>query len=151
RGKLLAQLKGFVQQLDDFLGKANGQLEQLNAKVAEGEARLADQSKLADEAYNKAKALMAESETIMKLQAQANEDRKAVALTQKQLSEQFFNLIQPLILEKLKSMSGVFGSLLRAVGLNKRGADVGGQRLIFKFSDDELQNILRYKIVFCTK
>jgi type II secretory pathway component PulJ len=28
---------------------------------------------------------------------------------------------------------------------------VGGQRLIFKFSDEELQNILRYKIVFCTK
>ncbi len=151
RQKLLAQLKGFVQQLDDFLGKANQQLTGLNQKVEDGEKRLAEQTKLADEAYNKAKALMAESETIMKLQGQANEDRKAVALTQKQLSEQFFGLIQPLILDKLKELSGPLGSLLRFVGFGKRDANVGGQRIIFKFTEAELQNILRYKIVFCTK
>jgi hypothetical protein len=96
---------------------------------------------------------MGEVRKIQEVQGRANSDRKKVALTQKELSVQFFEIIQPLILDKVRALGSPLKSLLRVVGLGggeqaRAGAD---KRVIFKFSDEEIEQILRYKIVFCSK
>jgi hypothetical protein len=151
RQRLVGQLKTHVQQLTDFLQKAGKQFAELAQRIAEHEQRVAETTKAGDEAMAKASAIMAETEQMMKLQAQANVDRAKVVQTQKDLSQEFFAIIQPLLLDKVKQMQGLGSSLLRMVGLGKRDEESAAQRLIFKFDDDEIKSIMRYKIVFCTK
>ena len=144
---LILQLK----KIDDFLAKADGLAGQVEQKLQQALAQQEAQSGAYDGAYAKARAAMAELQKLQQALAQAQADRKKVALTQKELSLQFFRIIEPLILEKVKSLGSPMAALMKALGFGRDGPDVSGRRVIFKFSDEEIKNILRYNIVFCTK
>jgi hypothetical protein len=151
RRKLLGGLKQQIGENQDFLGKGGAQAAQVSERLQGTEQRIEQHTKEADAAWAAAKALMAECDQIVQAQGKADQEKNVVALTQRDLSVEFFKLIQPLILEQLKSLSGPFGGLLKFVGIGKDNEESASERVIFKFSDEEIERILRYKIVFCTR
>lgn len=152
RRRILDAMKAHVRRIEEFLVKAEKKLPAYDAKIAQLRQAANKFGGQYDEAYAKANALFEEFKKLQQLQKQGQQDRKKVALIQKELSVSFFELIQPLILDKVRSLGGVFKRVMRAVGVGGKDSE-GGQekRVIFKFSDEEIENILRYSIVFCSK
>lgn len=152
RQRLQDSMKEHVRRIDDYLEKAERQLPKYEGKIA-STRKISDEQALGYEReYTKARVLIDEYKQYQTAQAKAMEGRKKVALTQKELSVEFFQLIQPLILEKVRALDGPLKSLMRKVGLGKKDdEESSSQRVIFKFSDEEIERILKYKIVFCAK
>ncbi|MBI3993552.1 MAG: hypothetical protein HY342_09775, partial [Candidatus Lambdaproteobacteria bacterium] len=151
RQRLVDALALQLKKIDDFVAKADGLAQQVEQKLQQALAQQEGQSGAYDGAYAKARAAMGDMQKLQQAQTQALADKKKVALTQKELSLQFFQIIEPLILEKVKSLGSPLAALMKALGFGKGEPDVSGRRVIFKFSDEEIRNILRYNIVFCTK
>jgi septal ring factor EnvC (AmiA/AmiB activator) len=153
RQRLVDSMREHLHRIDDFLARAAKQVPLLEHKLAQLRQGLAAQQQQAAQAHAQASALAGEYKKLQQAQAKAGEDRKKVALTQKQLSVQFFELIQPLVLEQVRQLGSPLKSLMRMVGLGAgEGERVGAdKRVIFKFSDEEIDHILRYRIVFCAK
>ena len=152
RRRILDAMKAHVRRIDEFLVKAEKKLPAYDAKIAQLRQAADKFGRQYDQAYAKANALFEEFKKLQQLQQQGLQDRKKVALTQKELSVSFFELIQPLILDKVRSLGGVFQRVMRAVGVGGKTSEEGlEKRVIFKFSDEEIENILRYNIVFCSK
>ncbi len=152
RQRMLDSMQEHLRRIDDYLEKAQGQLPLFEEKIAQAQQLAEQQGRLFDQQYAKAGKLLKEFQQSQQMQARALQGRKKVALAQKELSSQFFEIIQPLILDKVRSLGSPLKSLLRMVGLGDKGsAESDSKRVIFKFSDEEIENILRYKIVFCAK
>ncbi len=152
RQRLVDSMQEHVRRIDDFLVRAEQQRPLIEQKLAQLRALSEQQGQLLQKVRDQANALMGELRKVQQAQARASEDRKTVALTQKELSVQFFEIIQPLILEKVRSLGSPLKGFLRMVGLGSGERPAGAeQRVIFKFSDEEIAQILRYKIVFCAK
>lgn len=152
RQRLLDGMKEQVRRIDDFLVKAEKQGPLTEGKIAQAREAGKKHDALYQQEFKKANALLKAYQQIQQMTAKANQNKKKVARTQKELSNTFFQLIEPLILEKIKSLGSPMKSLLRMVGLGKEEESEGGtERVIFKFSDEQIKMILRYKIVFCAK
>lgn len=80
--------------------------------------------------------------------AQANKIH--VAKVQQQLSHKFFELIRPLILDKLSILPAGVAKMLSNLKGRLSNSMEGQRRLIFRFTDDELERIAKRNIVFCT-
>jgi len=153
RQHLVDSMREHVRRIDDFLVKGEQQLPLMDEKLRQLRTLAEQQGQLLAKAHAQAGALVAEARKIQEAHARANQDRKKVALTQKELSFQFFEIIQPLILDKVRALGSPLKSLMRMVGLGpgQEGNTDSGKRVIFKFSDEEIEQILRYRIVFCAK
>jgi hypothetical protein len=152
RQRLVDSMREHLRRIDTFLEQAQTQLPRIEDKLRQLRAMAGQQGQALQQAHAQAAALVAEYRKLEAAQAKAGQHRKTVALTQKQLSEQFFQIIQPLILEKVRALGGPLKSLMRMVGLSSgETAGGAGKRVIFKFSDEEIEQILRYRIVFCAK
>ncbi len=152
RTRLVDSMREHVRRIEDFLAKGKQQLPALKKKTAQITMAARAQAAATQAAQTQAGGLVQDYRKAQQLQARANDERKQVALAQKQLSVQFFELIQPLILEKVRSLGNPLKTFMRMVGLGgEESAGGAEQRVIFKFSDEEIAQILRYKIVFCAK
>jgi|GEM_PF-1783443 len=152
RQRLVDSMHEHVHRIDDFMERGTAQLPRLEEKQQQLAAAAQQQDKLLQQARSQATTLVTELRKLQAAEAKASQDRKTVALTQKELSVHFFELIQPLILEKVRALGSPLKSLMRMVGLGSaEGAAGADKRVIFKFSDEEIEHILRYKIVFCAK
>jgi hypothetical protein len=151
RQRLADGLRAHIEKIEDFLGKAAKQSEDYAAKVTQADKMLAMQTAAADQALQKARQAMEELQKIQQMQARAAADKRKVALTQKDLSLKFFDLIQPLVLEKIKQWPAPIEALLRLFRTKISVPESLSKRVIFKFTDEEIERILRKKIVFCTK
>lgn len=153
RQRMAHSLRGHMQRIDAYLEKARAQLEKMDAAVSQ--ARQAAQQAQAEHDAELKRA----QEHLQRLQQSQGEydrlqqEKRRVAMTQKELSQQFFEIIEPLIKERLRHIGSPLRSLLRMVGFGGGAAVQAGerQRVIFRFSDAEIQQILRYRIVFCSK
>ncbi len=151
RRKLLSGMKQQVREYDEFMKKAGARQAQLAERIKSTEQRIEQTAREADAALAAAKAVMAECDKIVLDQAKAEQEKNLVSLTQKDLSIEFFRIIQPLILDKLKSLASPFAGLKKLVGIGRDKEGGAAERLIFKFSDAEIEQILRHKVVFCTR
>jgi hypothetical protein len=151
RQRLIDGLKAHLEKVQEFLERASQQMEDMAAKITQAEKLVAMQTKANEESYASAKALMEELQKFQQLQARAVSDKRKVALTQKELSLQFFQIIQPLVLEKIKKWPAPIESLLRLFRSKVSVPESLAKRVIFKFTDEEIERILRRKIVFCTR
>lgn len=151
RSKLLGGIKQQIEENAAFQGKAAARAAELAGRIKGTEQRIEQYTKEADAALAGARALMAECDQIVRAQAKAEGEKTLVARTQRDLSIEFFKIIQPLILDHVKSLSGPLNGLLKLVGIGKGKRGAASERVIFKFSDGEIEQILRHKIVFCTR
>ena len=150
RQRLIDGMKSHLKKIEEFLSKADNLVEDIDGKVTQAQKIVDMQSKAADQAYQKAKAVMGEMQKLQGIQTRALADKKRVALAQKELSLQFFDIIQPLILEKIKSLPGFIEAILGLFRAKVDLPEMKARRVIFKFTDDEIERIMRNKIVFCT-
>ena len=151
RQRLIDGMKAHLEKIQEFLEKASKQVEDMAAKASQAEKLVAMQSKAADESLQKARSQMEELQRLQQVQARAAADKRKVALTQKELSLQFFQIVQPLVLEKIKQWPGPIEAVLRLFRSKIAVPESLARRVIFKFTDEEIERILRYKIVFCSK
>lgn len=151
RQRLEDGLKAHLEKIEDFLEKGGRQLEGLGTKTQQAEKMVAMQAKITDEAMQKARQIMGEMAKLQQAQAKANADKKMVALTQKQLSLKFFEIVQPLLLEQIKRFPAFVENLLDRFRSKVHVPESMARRVIFKFTDDEIERIMRYKVVFATK
>ena len=151
RERLVLAMQGHIDRIDTFLEKADAQAGQIAARMPQVQAAAEKQGQIYDAALKKARTMMADMQKLQAIQTRATADRKKVAVKQKELSVQFFEIIEPLILEKVRALGSPMKALMKALGFQKEEQQTQARRVIFRFSDEEIQNILRYNIIFCTK
>jgi len=83
--------------------------------------------------------------------AQYSKLKIKVAKTQQQLSMRFFELIRPLVLQKLRFLPAPFARVIAGVKQTFLTEQMSKHRLIFKFTDDELKGIAKRSVVFATE
>lgn len=86
-------------------------------------------------------------ETQQKMKVALNNKRK-VALVQRNLSIEFFKLVRPLILEKVYTLPVIVEAAIRLIRNKFFPPAALKKRIIFKFSDEEIYKISKRNIVF---
>ena len=150
RERLEETLKQHLQRVKIYLDKAAEQEPRLKEKIALAEELRAKQENAVEEALLHARIRLKDYQEAMQLHSRLLGAKKKVALAQKELSLEFFAIIRPLLLERTRTWFRPIRSLLRVVGLFRGDAETRARRIIFKFSDEEIEHILRYNVVFCT-
>ena len=80
----------------------------------------------------------------------AEVNKKKVAITQKKLSIQFSRLISPLLLNTVKKLPNPVSKLFGSFKSSMSGSEKPKPRVIFNFKEEELNQLMKHNIVFCT-
>ncbi|OGG99980.1 MAG: hypothetical protein A2600_11315 [Candidatus Lambdaproteobacteria bacterium RIFOXYD1_FULL_56_27] len=169
RGKLDQKM---VDQLDErgkvkeeVMNNVQNRIDQLQNRVAEVTQRLpqvetqlkADAEVLAQFSQKTAEKLNGLQTSLTKYQDAAQKLSQytglkvKVAKTQQQLSQRLYEIIRPLILQKLRFLPSPLARVIEGVKQSFLSETIPKRRLIFKFTDDELKGIAKRKIVFATE
>lgn len=126
------------------------QLEDLSGQLTSGKAKFEEYTKKVTTQRDLLKKLLDKFEKTVTGLKKQNAVKRKVALLQKHLSVEFFKLIRPLILEQLRRLPAPLEALVRFVRNRFMASETFQKRVIFKFSDEELNKINRYNVVFAS-
>jgi len=163
--KMMDQLDEREKVKEEVMNSAARRIVELEAEIAEFEKQLPkfeqqiqeDQKALEGFATKTTEKLSNLQTSMAKFQdasnklAQYSKLKIKVAKTQQQLSRRFFELIRPLILQKLRFLPAPFARVIAGVKQTFLSEQMSKHRLIFKFTDDELKKIAKRSIVFATE
>ncbi|OGG96741.1 MAG: hypothetical protein A2527_04085 [Candidatus Lambdaproteobacteria bacterium RIFOXYD2_FULL_50_16] len=155
--------RGKVKQ--EVLDNVAKRLSQLEERVTNYKLKLPEMGKRLEADSEKVKsyaALVGEKLNKLQLSLQKYQDAETklnqyqrlkvkVARVQQQLSERFFEIIRPLILQKLRILPAPMARVIDSFKQSFLSNSIPKHRLIFKFTDDELKGIAKRNVVFATE
>ncbi|MDH4224810.1 MAG: hypothetical protein OEW12_04090 [Deltaproteobacteria bacterium] len=149
RRRMLENMKNYLAQVEDFLAKADENLKAADEKTAQAQEKSIPIQEAYQAAYNQMKAGLRDFRKAHLKQVEVDRQKRQVAQTQKDLSLVFFEIIRPLLIRRISPFPAPLRFLIKAAGWISRKPV--SRRIIFKFSDAELDRLKRLSIAFCTK